>query len=82
MSTDSPEGELSAEASDAVWELLDGVDVDAHNGKLIWDNDDALDIDQSLNCIHAAHPHLPHLLIETHVLSWLECGFVPEGHLQ
>jgi len=79
---DSPEGEQSAEASDAVWELLEGVDVDARNRKLIWDNDEALDIEQSLNRISAAHPHLPHELIKTHLLSWLECGFVPEGHSQ
>jgi hypothetical protein len=35
---DSAEGELSSEVLDAVWMLLEKVDVDAKNRKIIWGN--------------------------------------------
>jgi hypothetical protein len=79
---DSPDGELSAEAADAVWELLAGADVDARHRKIRWDNKEALDIEPSVKRIHGVHPHLSLELIETHVLSWLECGFVPQDYSQ
>ena len=31
--------------------------------------------------IYAAHPQSPLPLVETHLLSWPECGFLPEGRL-
>lgn len=77
---DSPEGELSMEVSDAVWELLDTASVDAAKRHIIWEDGETLDIDQSLDRIHKTHPDFPLPLIETHLLAWLEGGFVPEGY--
>lgn len=77
---DSPQGELSMEVSDAVWELLDTASVDVGKRHIIWEDGEALDIDQSLDRIQKTHPDFPLPLIETHVLAWLEGGFVPEGY--
>lgn len=77
---DSPEGGLSMEVSDAVWELLDTAGVDVGKRQIIWEDGEALGIDQSLDRIHKTHPDFPLPLIETHVLAWLEGGFVPEGY--
>ena len=52
---DSPEGELSMEVSDAVWELLDTASVHAGKRHIIWEDGEALDIDQSLDRIHKSH---------------------------
>ena len=79
---DSPDGELSMEVSDAVWDLLDTAGVDVGKRHIIWEDAAALDIDRSLDRIHKTHPDFPLPLIETHVLAWLEGGFVPEGYSQ
>jgi hypothetical protein len=79
---DSPEGEVSREVSDEVWALMDSVGVDARNREIIWDDGTALDIEGCIQRIHRLFPDLPLQLIETHVLSWLEFGFVPQGWSQ
>ena len=79
---DSPEGDLSGEVCDTVLELLDSARLDAHNRKILWEDGKALDIAESIECIHAAFPTFPPPLIETHVLAWLESGFVPQGYSQ
>ena len=79
----SPEGELSREVSESVWELLDTMSVvDARNRKIIWDDGTTLDIPKCIERIHSAFPHFPLQLIETHLLAWLESGFVPHGYSQ
>ena len=77
---DSPEGDLSREVSENVWELLDTVSVDARNRKIIWDDGTALDIQACIERIRSAFPNFPPPLIETHLLAWLESGFVPESY--
>lgn len=79
---DSPEGGLSREVSETMWDLLDTVGVDARNREIIWHDGQALDIDECVERIHRLFPDFPLQLIETHVLSWLECGFVPQGYSQ
>ncbi len=79
---DSSEGQLSREVSETVWDLLDTVGVDARNREIIWHDGTALDIAGCVQRIHVTFPDLPLQLIETHVLSWLECGFVPQGYSQ
>jgi hypothetical protein len=74
---DSPAGELSSEALDAVWTLLEKVDVDAKNRKIIWEDGQRLSICESVQRIHAGCPDFPLELIETHLLGWLEMEFVP-----
>ncbi len=76
---DSPEGLLSREVSDTVSELLERADLDAHNREIIWDDGRVFDVEDCIEHIHKLFPDFPLQLIETHVLSWLECGFVPKG---
>jgi hypothetical protein len=53
---DSPEGELSIEVSDAVWELLETASVDAGKRHIIWEDGEELDIDQSLDRSRSGSP--------------------------
>jgi hypothetical protein len=74
---DSAEGELSSEVLDAVWMLLEKVDVDAKNRKIIWEDGKRLSITESVQRIHAGCPDFPLDLIETHLIGWLEMEFAP-----
>ena len=74
---DSAEGELSSEVLDAVWMLLEKVDVDAKNRKIIWEDGKRLSITESVQRIHAGCPDFPLELIETHLIGWLEMEFAP-----
>jgi hypothetical protein len=74
---DSPAGELSSEVLDAVWTLLEKVDVDAKQRKIIWEDGQRLSITESVQRIHAGCPDFPLELIETHLIGWLAMDFVP-----
>jgi len=74
---ESAEGELSSEVLDAVWTLLEKVDVDAKNRKIIWEDGKRLSITESVQRIHAGCPDFPLDLIETHLIGWLEMEFAP-----
>jgi|SRR5450631_764020 len=79
---DSPEGQLSIEAMDLVFALLENVQVDAKARQLIWTDGERLSIDASVKRIHAQHPELPAELIEDKLISWLEMDYEPEGASQ
>jgi len=79
---DSPEGQLSIEAMDLVFALLENVQVDAKARRLIWTNGERLSIDASVKRIHAQHPELPTELIEDKLISWLEMDYEPAGASQ
>jgi hypothetical protein len=79
---DSPEGQLSIEAMDLVFALLENVQVDANARQLIWTDGERLSIDASVKRIHAQHPELPAELIEDKLISWLEMDYEPEGASQ
>ena len=76
----SPEGELSQEALDFVWALLDTTQVDAKDGKLIWPDGQRLGIEHTVRRIHKDHPELHRKLIEDKVISWLEMEYVPKDY--
>ncbi len=78
----SPEGELSGVVSDAVWMLLEKVDVDAKNRKIIWEDGKGLSITESVQHIHADRLDFPLDLIETHLIGWLEMEFAPPTYSQ
>ena len=81
-SMDSAEGELPSEVLDAVWMLLEKVDVDAKNRKIIWEDGKRLSITESVQRIHAGCPDFPLDLIETHLIGWLEMEFAPPASSQ
>lgn len=78
----SPEGGLSSEVLDAVWMLLEKVDVDAKNRKIIWEDRKGLSITESVQRIHAECPDFPLELIETHLIGWLQMEFAPPTYSQ
>jgi hypothetical protein len=79
---DSPEGELSGDASDAVWAMLQEANVDAKRRKIIWQDGQPLSITESVQRIHADRPDFPPELIEEHVIAWLEVEFAPPHYSQ
>ena len=79
---DSPRGQLSDEVREITWPLLENVDVDAVNRKLLWDDGKRLSIDESVQRIHRQYLQFPVEMIETHLVSWLEMEFAPESYSQ
>jgi hypothetical protein len=79
---DSPRGQLSDEVREVTWPLLENVDVDAVNRRLIWEDGKRLSIDESVQRIHHDYPDFPVEMIETHLISWLEMEFAPESYSQ
>ena len=79
---DSPDGQLSIEVVDALFGLLEKVDVDAKSRKLIWADGKRLSLDESVQRIHADYPQFPAEQIETRVISWLETGYAPDSYSQ
>ena len=77
---ESPAGEQSTDVMDAVFGLLEEVDVDAKARQLIWPDGQRLSIDESVQRIHAEHSQFPAERIEDRVISWLEMGYVPQGY--
>jgi len=76
---DSPEGELSNAALDAVFDALAKADIDPRKRKIVWEDGQRLSIPETVQRIHASNPDLAPELIESHVLGWLE-GFAPESY--
>ena len=79
---DSPRGQLSDQVREITWPLLEHVDVDAVNRKLIWKDGERLSINESVQRIHHDYPEFPVEMIETHLVSWLEMEFAPESYSQ
>ena len=79
---DSPAGELSQEALDTIWPLLQTTQVDANGGKFIWPDGKRLGIEHTVRRIHKDYPEFARELIEDKVISWLEMGYVPENYSQ
>ncbi len=78
----SPEGDPSGEIRDVVWQMLEPVNVDATERKLLWPDGNRLSIDESVQRIHADHPQYPAERIEPHLISWLEMVYAPQSYSQ
>ena len=76
------EGQLSIDASDVVWRLLEDADVDAKNRKIMWPDKKGLSIAESVKRIYADYPDFALDLIEVHLIGWLEMGFAPPSYSQ
>ena len=77
----SPEGQLSVEVSDALWQLMENVHLDARRRELIWPEAQRLSFEQSAQRIQKEYPHFPRERIESFLISWLE-HYAPEGYSQ
>lgn len=74
----SPEGQLSIEVSDTLWELMVNVQLDARRRELIWPEAERLSLEQSALRIQTEYPHFPPERIASFLISWLE-HYAPEG---
>src|SRR6202140_1027916 len=74
---DSPEGQQSIAVRDVLWDLLEGVQVDAKQRQLIWPGakrtarKERLDLDQSVQRIQKMCPEFPGGEIEEFLLDWI-----------
>ena len=85
---DSPEGQQSIAVRDVLWDLLEGVQVDAKQRQLIWPGakrtarKERLDLDQSVQRIQKMCPEFPGGEIEEFLLDWIDMGHDPENYSQ
>ena len=77
---DSAEGQLSGEALDVIWVLLETANVDAKRRKIIWEDGKRLSITESVQRIHADYPDFPPELIEEHLIGWLQMEYAPPDY--
>ena len=77
----SPEGQLSIEVSDALWQLMENVHLDARRRELIWPEAQRLSLEQSAERIQEEYPNFPRQRIKSFLISWLE-HYAPEGYSQ
>lgn len=76
----SPEGEFYSEVSETLWPLLQKLQVDAKQRKLIWPDGKRLDLDESAQTIHTDYPDFPRHLIESRLISWLDAEYAPQSY--
>ena len=74
----SPEGELSYDVREKLWNRLAKADVDAENRIIIWPEGERLSLEQSVKRFHEECSQFPQKMIERHLIGWLEMGFEPE----
>jgi len=75
----SPEGQLSIEVSDTLWEVMENVQLDARQREFIWPEAQRLSFDQSIAHIQNQYPDFPPQRITSFLISWLG-NYAPEGY--
>jgi hypothetical protein len=76
----SPEGELYSEVRETLWPLLQTLQVDAKQRKIIWPDGKRLDLDESVKNIHADYLEFPRELIKSRLISWLDSEYAPPSY--
>lgn len=76
----SPEGQLAEEVRETLWPLLQTLEVDAKQRQIIWPDAKRLDLDESVQRLHAEYPDLPSEFLENRLLSWLDGEYTPERY--
>ena len=77
---DSPEGQQSIEVRDVLWNLLEDVQLDAKQRKLIWPDAERLDLEQSIERVLKKYPDFPRNEVEEFLLDWIDMGYDPENY--
>ena len=77
---DSPEGGQYMEISNVIWTLLEDVQLDARQRKVIWPGAQRLDLEQSVQRIQKLHPDFPREGIEESLINWIDMGYAPENY--
>ena len=78
----SPEGEQFAELADALCDLMEDVQLDAKQRKLIWPDAERLDLEQSIERVQNKYPDFPRNELEEFLLDWIDMGYDPENYCQ
>jgi hypothetical protein len=79
---DSPEGQQCIAVRDILWDLIEHVQLDAKQRKLIWPDAEPLDLEQSIRRIQKEYPDFPHGEVEEFLLDWIDMGYDPENYSQ
>ena len=76
------EGQQSIEVRDVLWNLLEDVQLDAKQRKLIWPDAERLDLEQSIQRVQKKYPDFPRNEVEEFLLDWIDMGYDPENYSQ
>ena len=79
---DSPEGQQSIQVRDVLWNLVEDVQLDAKQRKLIWPDAESLDLEQSIQHVQKKYPDFPRNEVEEFLLDWIDMGYDPENYSQ
>jgi hypothetical protein len=79
---DSPDGKQYSEVSDALWTLMEDVQLDAKRRQLIWPDAQRLDLDQSVQRIQKLHTDFPRDDVEEFLINWIDMGYDPQNYSQ
>ncbi len=77
----SPEGQRSIEVGDALWEIIDDVQLDAGRRLFLWPEGQRLSFDQSIERIQKQNPDFPRERIASFLISWVG-NYAPEDYSQ
>jgi hypothetical protein len=77
---DSPEGQQSIEVRDVLWNLVEDVQLDAKQRKLIWPDAERLDLEQSIQRVQKKYPDFPRNEVEEFLLDWIDMGYDPKNY--
>jgi hypothetical protein len=78
----SPEGQQCIALRDVLWDLMEHVQLDAKQRKLIWPDAEPLDLEQSIQRIQKEYPEFLRGHIEEFLLNWIDMGYDPQNYSQ
>jgi len=78
----SPEGQQCIAVRDVLWDLMEHVQLDAKQRKLIWPDAEPLDLEQSIQRIQKEYPEFLRGQIEEFLLNWIDIGYDPQNYSQ
>lgn len=78
----SPEGQQCIAVRDVLWDLMEHVQLDAKQRKLIWPDAEPLDLEQSIQRIQKEYPEFLRGQIEEFLLNWIDMGYDPQNYSQ
>ena len=77
---DSPEAEQYSEFADVLYDLMQGLDLDASERQFLWPDAKRRDLDQSIAHIQQQYPDFRRDWIEEYLIGWIDMVFAPEHY--
>jgi hypothetical protein len=75
----TPEARRHEQIANALWDVLEGVQLDAQHRMLIWPGAERLDLEQSIRRIQQQYPSIARDSVQDFLLFWLKAGYAPEN---